>query len=132
LRHEVNTGGTQDTITFTENQVPLKLQVTPKISLEEQNVDLNIDFSLENVTSEPASVGEPPKKSKQATKTLVTVSSGDTAVIGGLVRDSMTKAVSKVPVMGDIPLLGLLFRKEITTKKKKEVIIFITPTIVED
>jgi general secretion pathway protein D len=60
------------------------------------------------------------------------VSNGETAVIGGLTKDSWVKGMSGVPILSDIPLLGLLFKGERVRKIKKDVIIFITPTIVED
>ena len=57
---------------------------------------------------------------------------GQTIVIGGLMRDSMVKSESKVPVLGSIPILGLLFRNKKTTRVKTELIIFIRPIIVEE
>ncbi len=60
------------------------------------------------------------------------IPSGNTLVMGGLVNDNSTKGNTKVPILGDIPLLGWLFRSETKTQNKKNLIIFVTPTIVQD
>ncbi|MBL7170766.1 MAG: type IV pilus secretin PilQ [Candidatus Omnitrophica bacterium] len=64
--------------------------------------------------------------------TQVVVKSGETLVIGGLVKDQKTDTINKVPILGDIPLLGLLFRHKKTEIDKIELLIFVTPRIVED
>ncbi len=70
--------------------------------------------------------------STRKASTTVKVKNGQTIVIGGLMRDSLVKSESKVPVLGSIPILGLLFRNKKTTKVKTELIVFIKPIIVED
>jgi len=62
--------------------------------------------------------------------TQVVVKDGETFLIGGLLRDKKEKTVKKVPLLGDIPLLGLLFRRSEEQTVKKEIIIMITPKIV--
>jgi type IV pilus assembly protein PilQ len=64
-------------------------------------------------------------------ETRVLIPSGNTLVMGGLVGDNRSKTDVKVPVMGDIPFLGALFRQDSKTQNKKNLIIFITPTIVQ-
>ncbi len=64
-------------------------------------------------------------------ETHVLIPSGNTLVMGGLVSDSTTKDNIKVPVLGDIPVLGHLFRQESKSQDKKNLLIFITPTIVQ-
>ena len=64
--------------------------------------------------------------------THVLIPSGNTLVMGGLVSDSSTKGNTKVPLMGDIPFLGAAFRSESKTQNKRDLIIFITPTIVQN
>jgi type II secretion system protein D len=70
--------------------------------------------------------------STRKASTNVKVRDGQTIVIGGLIRDSLIKSESKVPVLGSIPLLGLLFKSTKSTKIKTELIVFITPIIIED
>ena len=67
---------------------------------------------------------------KQAS-TLVRVRSGTTIVLGGLMQDEDATTTRKVPLVGDVPLLGYLFRGKVHYKAKKELVISITPTIVE-
>jgi len=70
--------------------------------------------------------------STRKASTNVKVRNGQTIVIGGLIRDSLIKSEKKVPVLGDVPLLGNLFRSTVTSKVKTELIVFITPIILED
>ena len=65
-------------------------------------------------------------------ETQVTIPSGHTLVMGGLIRDDNAKAFTKVPILGDIPLLGGAFRHEAKTRTKSNLLIFITPTIVAE
>ena len=118
--------------TFPTSNIPLSLVVTPRISKAERRVLMNINFNLTTPSGSAPAVGAPQPTSTQNAVTNVSVNSGDTAVIGGLVRQSNTETETKVPVLGDIPLLGLLFKSSAVIKEKKEVIIFITPSIVEE
>jgi len=70
--------------------------------------------------------------STRKASTNVKVKDGQTIVIGGLIRDSLIKNQTKVPILGDIPFLGLLFKSTKTTKVKTELIVFITPVILKD
>ncbi len=65
-------------------------------------------------------------------ETQVTIPSGNTLVMGGLIRDDNSKSFTKVPILGDIPFLGHAFRSESKARTKSNLIIFITPTIVAD
>ena len=60
------------------------------------------------------------------------IPSGNTLVMGGLINDTKTKNYTKVPLLGDLPGIGLAFRHENKTRNKQNLLIFITPTIVED
>jgi type IV pilus assembly protein PilQ len=60
------------------------------------------------------------------------VANGETAVIGGIYEDNTSKAMDKVPFLGDLPLIGRLFRRDTTTSDKTELLIFLTPRIVSD
>jgi len=62
--------------------------------------------------------------------TKVTVREGQTLVIGGLIREKMTKGETKIPLLGDIPFIGSFFRSEKETKKKTELLILVSPTII--
>ena len=68
---------------------------------------------------------------KRSAETQVAVPNGQTIVIGGLMEDRISKSVRKVPVLGDVPLLNLLFRRTIESKVKTELLIFLTPRVAE-
>jgi len=118
--------------TFPTSNIPLTLIVTPKISALDRRILMNINFQLTVPNGNAPVSGAPVPTSQQSALTNVVVRNGETAVLGGLVRQDNTETVDKVPVLGDIPLIGLLFRFKQVAKTKKEVIIFITPTIVEN
>jgi len=61
----------------------------------------------------------------------VLIKSGDTLAIGGLVQDETTKGRTKVPIVGDIPILGYLFQEKLGTRNKRNLLVFVTPTIID-
>ena len=64
--------------------------------------------------------------------TTVRVKSGETIVIGGLLQEEDTKTLIKVPILGDIPLIGQFFRNTSRTQLRREVLVFVTPHLVKD
>jgi general secretion pathway protein D len=70
--------------------------------------------------------------SQRSTTTQVSVQDGQTVIIGGIIRDQTTKTVNKVPILGDLPLIGRLFRSNEKTKSKTELMVFLTPRIVHN
>ena len=62
----------------------------------------------------------------------VRIKDGETLVIGGMIREDEQKDISKIPVLGDLPGVGVLFRNTNTTKSKQELVIMITPKIIKD
>jgi type II secretory pathway component GspD/PulD (secretin) len=64
--------------------------------------------------------------------THVMIPSGNTLVMGGLIQDQIQEANQKVPLLGDIPVLGYLFRSDSKNRNKTDLIVFITPTIIQD
>jgi type II secretory pathway component GspD/PulD (secretin) len=118
--------------TFNPQVVPIDLVVIPKISLEDNKVEMLVTFSLTTVNGTSPGNGAPAPTTSQRVDTTILVSNSETAVIGGLTKDSLVKTATKVPVLGDIPLLGLLFKGEKSVKTKADIIVFITPSIVED
>lgn len=73
-----------------------------------------------------------PQEKSSTVVTNLKLDSGQTAVIGGLLQESDSKTVNKVPLLGDIPLLGYLFKGETTNKGRQNLVIFLTPRIVRD
>jgi len=76
-------------------------------------------------------VAEAPVLNIKEAGTIVKVKDGDLIIIGGLIGTEKRKIVSKIPGLGDLPILGTLFRKEEYLKQKKELIIFLRPHIIK-
>ena len=109
-------------------EVGIKLKVTPQIN-EGDAVQLTIEqevSSLSGATSVDVLIN------KREIKTTVIVDDGGTIVLGGLIDEDVQESVSKVPLLGDIPFLGNLFKSTSTSKRKRNLMIFIRPTIVRD
>lgn len=103
------------------------LRITPQVN-ESNYVTMDIYQEVSEVTANNPTLGA--TTSQRKAKTTVVASDGQTIVIGGLIKDKETKGVSKVPLLGDIPLLGWFFRSTINEKKKINLIIYITPHII--
>ena len=112
------------------------LTVTPHIA-SDGNVTLRVIPEVSNIDSKDSQVlnGTVNTANIYAIRrmdTLVTIPSGNTLVMGGLVGDTKTRGYSKVPLLGDIPFIGKAFSKESKARNKNNLIIFITPTIVDE
>ena len=120
----------QDTVvrSYEYRDVGIILTLTPHIN-QEGMVRLEIHQEVTNLTPESLTA-EAPVTNKREAETTVTVKDKTTLVIGGLMRDDKTEVINKVPFLGDIPLLGYLFRRKETTSEKRNLVIFITPHIV--
>jgi general secretion pathway protein D len=71
-----------------------------------------------------------PTVARRSAQATIRVADGQTIMLGGIIRDNASRSVSKVPVLGDLPLLGNLFRRSTVTKEKTELIVFLTPKVV--
>lgn len=108
------------------------LTVTPYIS-DDGTVELDVAPEISTLTGESVTISEgieAPTFSKRSAETRVVVPDGRTVVIGGLMDNLDTDTVRKVPLLGDIPLLGRLFQRRIQDKTKTELLIFLTPHVV--
>lgn len=108
----------------------LTLEITPQIS-EGDAVRLEIHHKLSNFTGDPGPTGAAPETKREVTTTVVAMD-GQTVVLGGLMEDQTTHNKSKVPILGDIPLLGWLFRSQTTRSLKNNLLLFITPYVLRD
>ncbi len=106
----------------------LSLDVTPQIT-PEGNVILDLEVNKDS-RGELTTAG-PAINTKQV-KTQVLVENGGTVVIGGIFTLDEQSTINKVPVLGDIPYLGLLFQNRVKSTRKTELLVFITPKIVTD
>lgn len=113
--------------------VGITLRITPQIS-EGDYVKLNIYQEISAVVQESAiiTVSVGPTFTKRATKTSVVLKDKQTVVIGGLLQERDEGQMYKVPLLGDIPLLGFLFRYKSVDKKKTNLLVFLTPHIIRE
>jgi len=107
--------------------VELKVKIKPQIS-EGGSVRLTIDEQIEEIASNDAQLG--PTTAKRSMKTQVVAKDQSTIVIGGLIQERSVRSLRKVPLLGSIPILGWLFRDEVTTKSKTNLLLFLTPYII--
>ncbi len=108
--------------------VGTKLEVTPHInSLEEVTMEIHAEVSELDKAS--ALAGRPIVTTSEA-DTKVLVKDGNTVVIGGFIRKKKTKSVHGIPILKSIPILGALFRETTTSIEDRELLIFLTPTII--
>ena len=115
--------------TIQRTNVELKLKIKPQIN-ESDFIRLEIDESTEEIASQDATLG--PTTSKRAAKTTVVARDQQSVVIGGLIQDRTVNSVEKIPLLGDIPVLGRLFRTTSKKKQKTNLLLFLTPYIVRD
>lgn len=106
----------------------LKLAVTPQITAD-GSVILDLDVSNDEVG---AVLRDGVAINTKGIKTKVTVENGGTVVLGGVYQQTESQTENKVPLLGDIPVLGYLFKSRTRTQARKELLVFITPKIIED
>jgi len=111
-----------------EEKVGIYLQIAPKITGESEVV-LTLYPQVSLVTGY---LNNYPQISTREAKTTVSVKNGATLAIGGLVQENEIRDASKVPLLGDLPIIGSIFRHSKTTKDRTEIVIFLTPKIVEE
>ncbi len=124
---------TQERIySWTEKFIPIGLKVTPHTTSDGM-INMEIEPKIEAITSWQGSTDDMrPVTVKREAKTQVIVKDGEVVVIGGLIKDEETKTRSKIPILGDIPILGhFLFSQTTIKHEKSELIIFIIPHIVK-
>ena len=107
----------------------ITLNVTPTIN-SDGRISMHLIPSVIQLSGVPNGVAPPPTATRN-TDTNVIVKNGETVVIGGLINDTQNDDVFKVPILGDIPLIGILFRKKSVLRTRKELLIFVTPKIIE-
>lgn len=112
----------------TRERVELKLIVKPHIG-EGDNIRLDINQNAEEVSGKN-DLG--PITSTRSQKTTIIAHDAETVVLGGIMQDRVIEGVSKTPVLGDIPILGRLFRHETKTKIKVNLLVFLTPHVIHE
>ncbi|WHS60793.1 type IV pilus secretin PilQ [Pseudomonas sp. G2-4] len=111
-------------------EASLSLEVTPQIT-----PDNRIIMEVKVTKDEPDylnKVQEVPPIKKNEVNAKVLVNDGETIVIGGVFSNTQSKVVDKVPFLGDVPYLGRLFRRDVVSEKKSELLVFLTPRIMNN
>lgn len=109
--------------------IDLVLEVTPRIAFD-GSVNMEVSVKRNSLGSITNQLGDPSIAAREAV-TEVLVRNGETTVIGGIIEEEEKKNVSQVPWLGDIPVVGWFFKGTTESKTKKELLIFITPQILE-
>jgi len=115
------------TETTKQLEVGTTLDVTPAVSPTGKEISMDVDVAVKDFVGFTAA--GPQTTDREAT-TKVTISEGQTVVVGGLVSETEKGVAYQVPVLGDIPILGYLFKRKETQKRTLELLIFLTPQVV--
>ena len=112
-----------------EKDIGIKLKVTPRIN-NEMKITMMVDAQVEALLSAAEIDTQKPRSTKRSVKTQVTVEDGNTVIIGGLIAENALESKKFVPIISAIPIIGKLFQSTTIEKEQRELLIFITPTIV--
>jgi general secretion pathway protein D len=117
--------------TIERQDIGLTLKVKPQIN-EGNTIKMELEQEVSNVNTTALTGASDIVTSKRSIKTTVLVEDGQTLVLGGLIDDQIADVEEKVPLLGDIPILGNLFRYRSTQKTKQNLLIFLHPVIMRD
>ena len=126
-----NLGQTINSITYQD--VGIILRVTPFIT-SDKTVEMIVAPEISSLSDQTVAVSagvNAPIINKRSAETVVVTPNATTVVIGGLMQKQVTSTVDKIPILGDIPLLGHVFRHTVKGETRSELLIFLTPYIVE-
>jgi general secretion pathway protein D len=124
----ISTTSTATSSTYTFERVGMVLRARPNIT-PEKNVDMIVNVILSQLTSEL--VNGQPKRNEMETQTNMIVQDGQTIMLGGILFQQDNLIKRKVPLLGDIPLVGQLFQHNVTQIGNNELIVFITPYVID-
>jgi len=108
----------------------IRLHIMPVFSVQSGNIPIPLEASA--VAGAAIRTSPQPIVDRREADTITLVKDGDTVVIGGLRKEEITTEQSKIPLLGDIPILGMLFRFEGEERISSELVVFITPRLIED
>ncbi|MCU7892574.1 MAG: type II secretion system secretin GspD [Candidatus Thiodiazotropha sp. (ex Ustalcina ferruginea)] len=130
-----STGGVSNSVnpfqTVQREDVGLTLKVKPQIN-EGNSIQLEIEQEISSINASASTGTSDIVTNKRTIKTVVMVDDGNTIVLGGLIQEDLQQTEEKVPILGDIPLLGALFRANNTTKVKRTLMVFLRPVVIRD
>ena len=127
-------GDTKDAVVrnkYSREDIGISLKVTPRLS-SNNKVTLKVEAVLEDIVPGSSATADRPTTTKRKVVTNAIVNHGQTVILGGLMKSSGGKTVSKIPILGDIPILGALFTSTGYSESKINVVIYLTPYIVRN
>jgi general secretion pathway protein D len=131
---DITDGGTTQTTVTYRDDIGIVLEVTPSIN-REGLVNMTVSPKITTRTADKVQISDALFAETFATRsanTRVAVRNGQTIVIGGLIEDQLKDTVKKVPLLGDVPIAGNLFKRTVKEKSKTELLIFLTPVVAPD
>jgi len=114
---------------YSREDIGITLKVKPRLS-SNNKVTLEIEAEIEDILPGSGSSADRPTTTKRKVITNAIVNNGETIILGGLIKNAGGQSITKVPILGDIPLLGKLFTSTGSAKSKVNVVIYLTPYIV--
>ena len=115
--------------TYDYKDVGVLLKILPQISTKSKTVKLKITQQLTELVGD---LTDRPTTAVRSAQTTVIAADRQTIIIGGLIRETENKVIHKIPLLGDIPLVGLIFRRKSLQKEKTNLLIFITPYVISN
>ena len=115
---------------YSREDIGITLKVKPRLSANNK-VSLEIETTIEDILPGSGTSADRPTTTKRSVKTNAIVNHAETIILGGLIKSSDGKSVSKIPILGDIPIIGRLFTSKGNSGSKVNVVIYITPYIIK-
>ena len=115
--------------TYEDIDINISLLVLARVN-PDRYITMSVEPVVEAITGYTGPDGDRPSVASRSAKTQVMIKDGETIAIGGLIKEDKFETFKKVPILGDIPLLGRLFQYKSKQSEKTDLIIFITPRIV--
>jgi len=114
---------------YSREDIGITLKVKPRLS-SNNKVSLSVEAIIEDVLGSSGSTADRPTTTKRKVLTNAIVNNGETIILGGLIKKSNGKATTKLPILGDIPIIGELFKSRSNSTSSVNVVIYLTPYIV--
>ncbi len=118
------------TYTWEKEDIPIQLEVTPHVTSDGM-ITMSVQTIVKAITGWVGGADEQqPIVAERRAETQVTVADGEVVVIGGLVKEEETQTIGKIPLLGDIPILGHLFKKTVVRRETNDLMVFIIPHVM--
>ncbi len=123
------TGDSNVINSYSREDIGLTLKVKPRLS-SNNKVSLEVETVIEDVLDNESPSADRPTTTKRDVKTTAIVNNGETIILGGLIKNAGGKGITKIPLLGDLPILGKLFTHTSDLSRKTNVVVYLTPYIV--